>query len=138
MKFVNITLYSPTQIAYSPTPMKAIFKEMSLFASRRVDYLSDEEFRLLQTELMENPMAGTLIQGTGGLRKMRIPAPSRGKGKRGGFRVIYYWYVEGMQFWLFTIYGKHEMNDLTTGQKAMLKEMLKAELAAQATQEEEE
>jgi hypothetical protein len=110
--------------------MIGIFKEMSSFESRRGNYLSDEEFRTLQNILLKTPGAGDVIKGTGGLRKIRVPSSKRGKGKRGGTRVIYYWYLEGKQFWLFTIYGKDEMSDLTDKQKKALKAALDAEIAA--------
>ncbi|MEN9782800.1 MAG: hypothetical protein RJA24_143, partial [Pseudomonadota bacterium] len=51
---------------------------------------------------------------TGGLRKLRFADTRRGKGKRGGLRVIYYWWLGGQQFWLFALYGKNEMADLTS------------------------
>ena len=79
---------------------------------------------------MENPEAGEVIKGTGGLRKMRFADRRRGKGKRGGLRVIYYWWSPGMQFWLYTIYDKDEMAGLTAGQRTALRAMLKAELEA--------
>lgn len=79
---------------------------------------------------MRNPEAGEVIQETGGLRKMRFADRRRGKGKRGGLRVIYYWWGTGMQFWLYTLYDKDEMEDLTPKQRKVLKEMLKAELEA--------
>jgi hypothetical protein len=41
----------------------------------------------------------------------------RNKGKRGGLRVIYYWWSGFDQFWLFTLYGKNEQGDLTPQQK---------------------
>lgn len=82
----------------------------------------------LQTSLMSNPEAGDLIEGTGGLRKLRQADPRRGKGKRGGLRVIYYWWDGKRQFWLFTLYDKDEMNDLSPKEKKILKEMLKSEL----------
>ena len=52
--------------------------------------LSEEEFRYLQLLLLENPKTGSIIQGTGGLRKARFGA--KGKGKKGGVRVIYYFF----------------------------------------------
>ena len=70
------------------------------------------------------------MEGTGGLRKMRFADKRRGKGKRGGLRVIYFWWSAGMQFWLYTLYGKDEMADLTAKQRRDLRAMLKAELAA--------
>jgi hypothetical protein len=66
----------------------------------------------------------------GGLRKMRFADARRGKGKRGGLRVVYFWWSAGMQFWLYTLYNKDELTDLTAGQRRMLRDMLKAELEA--------
>ena len=84
----------------------------------------------LQNSLMENPEAGDLIQGTGGLRKVRYADPRRGKGKRSGLRVIYFWWLAGNQFWLYTLYDKGTVDDLTAKERATLKEMLKLELNA--------
>lgn len=110
--------------------MKAVFVELPAFARYRAGYLDDEAFRGLQNELMKNPEAGEVIEGTGGLRKLRFADRRRGKGKRGGLRVIYYWWMVGMQFWLYTLYDKDEMADLTAKQRRDLKAMLKAELEA--------
>lgn len=79
---------------------------------------------------MQAPDVGEVIEGTGGLRKMRFADPRRGKGKRGGLRVIYYWWATGWQFWLYTLYDKNEMTDLTDKQRKAFKAMLKAELDA--------
>jgi hypothetical protein len=87
--------------------MKAIFIELPPFERHRQNYLSDETFRALQKELMNNPDAGDVIEGTGGLRKMRYADEKRGKGKRGGLRIIYFWWSSGMQFWLFALYNKN-------------------------------
>tara|TARA_R110002072_G_scaffold158380_1_gene309311 strand:- start:365 stop:694 length:330 start_codon:yes stop_codon:yes gene_type:complete len=97
--------------------------------SHRRAYLSDDEYRALQQALMGNPRAGPVIQVAGGLRTLRWSDPGRGRGKRGGVRVIYYWFSEGAQFWLFTIYGKDVADDLTSQQKLVLKEMLRHEKA---------
>ena len=77
---------------------------------------------------MKNPDSGDVIEGTGGLRKMRFADARRGKGKRGGLRAIYYWWSTGMQFWLYTLYDKDELSDLTAKERKVLKEMLKMEL----------
>ena len=108
--------------------MKAVFVELPAFERHRASYLNDEAFRDLQDTLMRNPEAGEVIQGTGGLRKVRFADKRRGKGKRGGLRVIYYWWSGGMQFWLYTLYDKDEMADLTPEQRRTLRVMLKAEL----------
>ena len=110
--------------------MKAIFVELPPFERHRNDYLTDESFRSFQLMLMASPQVGDVIEGTGGLRKVRFADKSRGKGKRGGLRVIYYWWVGGEQFWLFAVYNKDEMNDLTSAQRKLLKGLLEQELAA--------
>jgi hypothetical protein len=69
-----------------------------------------------------------VIEGTGGLRKMRFGDPRRGKGKRGGLRLIFYWWDAGNQFCLFTLYDKDEMADLTPHQRKALKVLVKEEL----------
>lgn len=110
--------------------MKALFVELPAFAKYRANYLDDEGFRGLQQSMLKNPEAGDVIEGTGGLRKLRHGDPRRGKGKRGGLRVIYYWWDGGRQFWLFTLYDKDEMENLSADEKKLLKTMLKAELEA--------
>jgi len=117
-----------TQAAYNLF-MKAVFVELPAFERYRADYLDDDGFDGLRNALMSNPTAGDLIQGAGGLRKVRCGDRRRGKGKRGGLRVIYYWWESGAQFWLFTLYGKDEMDDLSPGERKILKERLKHELA---------
>lgn len=84
--------------------------------------------------LMKHPEAGDTIQGTGGLRKIRFGDARRGKGQRGGLRVIYYWWDVESQFWLFTVYDKDEVADLSPGERRSLKDMLKEELEARRTQ----
>ena len=108
--------------------MQAVFVELPPFARYRADYLDDEGFRRLQLLLLRQPEAGALIEGTGGLRKLRHGDLRRGKGKRGGLRVIYYWWNGRQQFWLFTLYDKDEMSDLTAEERKALKALLRAEL----------
>jgi len=99
--------------------MKGLFVESNNFEKYRADYLSDDEYRKLQLELLKNPQTGKVIQGSGGLRKIRVA--SKGKGKRGGNRVIYYYFDIFKRFYLLTIYAKNEMTDLTSDQKRQLK-----------------
>lgn len=108
--------------------MQALFVELPAFSRYRQDYLDDEAFRALQSALLANPEMGDVIEGTGGLRKMRQADQRRGKGKRGGLRVIYFWWETGRQFWLFTLYDKNELDDLSSIERKALKEMLKREL----------
>jgi len=104
--------------------MNNIFVESSLFEKLRESYLSDDEFRKLQLELMINPAVGDVIQAAGGLRKVRVA--SKGKGKRGGARVIYYYFDIHKRFYLLTIYAKNEMSDLSVNQRHQLKVFLEA------------
>jgi hypothetical protein len=108
--------------------VKAVFVELPPFEHYCADYLDDDAFLRLQRLLMLNPEAGALMAGTGGLRKLRFADERRGKGKRGGLRVIYYWWDADLQFWLFTIYDKDERPDLTKAQRDALRQMIKNEL----------
>jgi hypothetical protein len=107
--------------------MDALFIELPAFERLRASYLDDEGYRALQLELMRNPLAGDVIEGTGGVRKLRQADTRRGKGKRGGLRVVYYWWLGGKQFWLFTLYDKDQADDLTTEQRKAIKKLLDAE-----------
>ena len=103
-----------------------VFKETILFTKYLYDYLSDDEYRELQEFLMEQPYAGDVIQGTGGLRKLRWSSNSKGKGKRGGIRVIYYCKFAEDQIYFLTLYAKNEMTDLSDKEKKALKHMLES------------
>lgn len=121
-----------TQLAYN-LHMHATFVELPPpFERHRQEYLNDEGFLGLQNELLKNPEAGDVIAGTGGLRKLRYADSKRGKGKRGGLRVIYYWWVSVDQFWLFTVYDKDEADDLSTDERKALANLLKRELKARS------
>lgn len=80
--------------------------------------------------MMNNPQKGDVIEGTGGLRKLRFADSRRSKGKRGGLRGIYYWQVSAYRFLLFTLYDKDEATNLTAKEKALLKQLLNHELGA--------
>ncbi|WP_291176252.1 hypothetical protein [Gimesia sp.] len=82
--------------------MKAVFIESTEFTEWVSEFLPDEVYAQLQQELMDNPQKGTLIPGCGGLRKIRSADPKRGKGKRGGARVIYL-YVADAKFFFCSI-----------------------------------
>jgi len=99
------------------------FVESRVFTARLSDYLDDEAFQRLQGELLINPDKGDVIPGCGGLRKLRFADPKRGKGKRGGVRVIYLHIPAAERIDLLAVYGKDEKDDLTADEKKILRTM---------------
>jgi mRNA-degrading endonuclease RelE of RelBE toxin-antitoxin system len=96
-----------------------IFIETPIFTEDLLSLLSDEEYTEFQKYLASNPLAGDVIQSTGGLRKVRWAAG--GKGKRGGVRIIYYHVTPDSQIRLLLIYKKGIQDDLTAEQKKILR-----------------
>lgn len=82
------------------------FIETKLFSRLLPDYLTDDEYALLQNALAQEPEQGTLVPGSGGVRKMRWAQP--GRGKRGGIRLIYYAKTRDGVIWMLTVYAKNE------------------------------
>ncbi len=72
--------------------------------------MKDEEYRLFQLYLMNNPEKGDIIKGSGGVRKIRWAINN--KGKSGGIRVIYYWKDKASEMWLLTLYAKNEQDSI--------------------------
>jgi hypothetical protein len=106
------------------------FIEAPPFTRNLANYFADEDYLRLQRRLIEFPEAGDLMPGTGGFRKLRWADSRRGKGSRGGLRIIYFYFVADRQIWLMTLYDKSEASDLTPKQKEILKDTLGTELRA--------
>jgi len=85
--------------------------------------LTDDDLQLFQTDLLENPKAGKIIEGTGGAAKIRY-APT-GKGKSGGVRVIYLDLESYGKIYLLTCYPKSEKENISDNEKAAIKEVVK-------------
>lgn len=98
-----------------------IFIESPAFTADVKELLSDDEYATLQEFLSLMPDAGDLITQTGGLRKVRWT--SKGRGKRGGTRVIYYHVVAQDQIRMILIYRKGIKDDLTPKEKAVLRKL---------------
>jgi len=99
--------------------------ETPIFTKRVKEILSDEEYRLFQIKLIDNPEAGNIIKGSGGIKKIRWSGS--GRGKRGGSRILYYWYnTQGVLLMLF-IFKKNESDDLTKSQLNDLKTIVERE-----------
>jgi len=104
--------------------MNRTFIEVPIFVRRWQELgLTDDNLRELQKVLLENPKAGNVIQGTGGLRKIRIPMDE--KGKRGGARVIYVDIELKECIYFLNVYSKNEKDDLTEDEKKAFKAIVK-------------
>lgn len=99
------------------------FRESPAFTKKVVGELTEDSYFDLQNHLLEYPEDGDLISGGRGLRKLRWRA--KGRGKRGGFRVIYYLATKKGYIYLLAIYAKNEQTDLTKQQLKDLTELVK-------------
>ncbi len=97
--------------------------ETPIFTRKIKAVLSDDEYSKLQWALVINPEAGAVIPGSRGLRKLRWVIP--GGGKRGGLRIIYYWYTRDEKIYMLFSYKKKEQDDLTSEQIKILNEYVK-------------
>jgi len=102
------------------------FVETSVFTRRVLEMLPDDEYRLLQQALLQRPGQGSLIEGTGGIRKMRWG--EEGSGKRGALRVIYFWHMKREMLLMLFLYRKSEQKDLNAQQKRALARAVREEL----------
>ena len=103
------------------------FRETVAFTRAITRLLSDEEYAELQGVLVVQPDAGNVIPGTSGLRKLRWTQQKRGKGKRGGIRVIYYWQMSETLVYMLLAYSKDEQEDLNTSQRKLLMRLVAEE-----------
>ena len=101
------------------------FVETPVFTRALRRHLSDEAYRALQLALLLRPEQGSLISGSGGLRKLRWRTP--GHGKRGALRVIYYWAPADETFYMLYVYSKNEQGDLTRAQVRVLGQLVREE-----------
>jgi mRNA-degrading endonuclease RelE of RelBE toxin-antitoxin system len=101
------------------------FIETKLFTRLVQEYLTDDAYRELQAALIEQPEAGDVIPGAGGVRKLRWGAP--GRGKRGGFRVIYYVKPARNVIWMLTMYPKNVADTIPAAVLRKIREELENE-----------
>lgn len=99
--------------------------ETSIFTRQVLELLSAEEYRQLQLALVLKPDAGSIIQGSGGIRKLRWAVA--GRGKRGGVRLIYYWAISNNQILMLLLYAKNSQDDLTPDQLKVIRRIIEEE-----------
>jgi mRNA-degrading endonuclease RelE of RelBE toxin-antitoxin system len=102
-----------------------LFIETSVFTDLLSRSLDDDEYRALQVSLLLRPEQGPLIPGSGGLRKLRWA--ERHRGKRGGFRVIYFWHKPSARCYMLFLFKKNEQGDLTSAQVRVLGRVVREE-----------
>ena len=102
------------------------FIETLIFSKEVQTLLKDDEYKSLQVALLLRPEQGSIIPKSGGLRKVRWS--SKGKGKQGGLRVIYYWDNKTESFYMLLIYSKSKKDDLSPDQLQILSQIVKEEL----------
>jgi hypothetical protein len=110
-----IDVYPP--MAYMSWMLVSVV-ETDSYLSKARKIMSEVEMEAVVSMVSGSPMAGDVIQGTSGLRKLRIPL--QGRGKRGGGRVVYWYYNEGYPAILLWVFAKNEADDLSPSQKRQL------------------
>lgn len=96
------------------------FVETRLFTRLVQEYLSDDAYSALQQALLQDPEAGAVVPGSGGVRKLRWGVA--GRGKRGGLRVIYFLRTRQGQIWMLTIYPKNVAENIPANVLRQIKE----------------
>ena len=105
--------------------MTRTFIEVPLFTKRWKEIgLGDDELKALQIMLLKDPESGPVMEGTGGIRKVRVPLENRGKS--GGVRVCYTDFEEYEVIYLITAFEKKEEENLTKEEKNVLKKLVKS------------
>ncbi len=99
--------------------------ETAIFTKIITSLLSDDEYLELQNEIIKTPTIGKIISGSGGIRKVRCKI--KGRGKRGGARVLYYWANNENQIFMLFAYPKNEMENITKEQLSILKKAVETE-----------
>jgi hypothetical protein len=106
--------------------LTVVFIESRVF-SRRLMVLGRERsakvLSAIQSDLLDNPERGRVVQGLGGIRKARAADPGHGKGKRGGFRYMYMYFVLDQQICLLYLFDKNEREDLSSGERKVLRDL---------------
>jgi hypothetical protein len=104
-------------------PVHSVVETPPYLAAAKDAGMSDDVRAEVVNAISRNPEIGDLMEGTGGFRKFRFAKP--GMGKRGGFRVVSYYYNEGLPVFLITVFGKNEKDSLSKDERNALKAMSK-------------
>lgn len=115
--------YTPLAYKRRMAKAKITVVETAEFTSRAKRRMSAKEVEAVIDLVAVGPLSGDLIQGTGGLRKLRFAV--EGKGKSGSVRIIYYYYNESIPVFLITVFAKKEKGNLTKAERNMLAKVVR-------------
>jgi hypothetical protein len=96
-----------------------LFIEQPIFTRLLVEIVGDDGYRKFQNELAANPEKGPVVKGSGGLRKVRLALP--GRGKSGGARVLYLWFPRHETIVFYLVYTKGDMENVPAAQMKAIK-----------------
>jgi len=103
--------------------MQTVVETESYLRAAKGAKMSEEEMAAAVDLVATDPEVGDVMQGTGGVRKVRLAG--RGKGKSGGYRVVYFFGGGDIPIYLLTVFGKGEKANLTQGERNALRQMTK-------------
>lgn len=112
----------PTHTSLTYSAPVVTFVETPLFSRLVYTYLSEDEYAALQDQLARQPDSGDVVPGTGGVRKVRFG--TKGRGKRGGVRVVYVARTAQGVIWMLTIYAKNEVESIPSNVLRRIREEL--------------
>lgn len=98
--------------------------ETNAFIAQAKAIFSDDIRHEVVNKIAADPRCGVLIQGTGGVRKVRVALP--GKGKSGGARVVYFYHNETIPLYLLAVFAKNEKDNLTKAEQSAMKKVTEA------------
>ena len=104
-----------------------IFIESRVFTERLKDLAGETERDVLeqiQSDLLKNPTRGAVVEGLGGIRKARSANPSRGKGKRGGYRYLFLYLEHKQHIHLLLLFDKDDEADLSKEERRLLRNLV--------------
>jgi hypothetical protein len=102
--------------------MHAVLHTETFLADTKAAGVTDSELADIEATIAADPLAGDLIPGTGGARKVRIPG--KGRGKSGGYRVITYYAAEDVPVFLLALVSKNERADISQADRNALRQIL--------------
>jgi hypothetical protein len=104
--------------------VKRLFVETGIFTKVLEDKGVKDLLELIQAKILENPEAGDVMPGCGGVRKMRVVDPTRRKGSRGGLRILFLDLPHREMTYLLYAYGNNEKEDLSAEEKKQIRKLV--------------